>query len=190
MQEDASSSAYNYNSIRRAAEVHRQVRQYAQRTIKPGMTMTSIANLIEDATRALTEADGRQHPELGPGHPLSGIGFPTGLSLNHVAAHYTPNAGDTKVLQESDVLKVDIGVQINGRIADSAFTLNFDHKWDRLLEAVKDATNTGIREAGIDVRLGGLGGIIQEVMESYEVEVDGKTHQGELVRAESLFYVC
>ena len=41
---------FDYNIIRRAAEVHRQVRQYAQRTIKPGMSMTDIANMIEDGT--------------------------------------------------------------------------------------------------------------------------------------------
>ena len=74
-----------YSSIRRAAEVHRQVRKYARKTIKPGMNMTEIANLIEDGTRALVEEDGLE----------SGIGFPTGLSLNHCAAHYSPNPGDT-----------------------------------------------------------------------------------------------
>jgi methionyl aminopeptidase len=73
-----------YQNIRRAGEVHRQVRAYAQKTIKPGMTMTEIAELIENGTRALIEETGLE----------SGIGFPTGLSVNEVAAHYTPNAGD------------------------------------------------------------------------------------------------
>ena len=49
------------------------------------------------------------------------------------------------MLRDTDVLKVDFGVHVNGRIVDSAFTLNFEPTWDRLLEAVKDATNTGIR---------------------------------------------
>lgn len=75
-----------YNNIRRAGEVHRQVRAYARKTIRPGMTMTEIAEMIEDGTRALVEENGFE----------SGVGFPTGLSLNHCAAHYTPNAGDTK----------------------------------------------------------------------------------------------
>lgn len=74
----------DFNDLRRAAEVHRQVRQYARKTIKPGMTMTEIAELIENGTRALVEEEGLTR----------GIGFPTGLSLNHCAAHYTPNAGD------------------------------------------------------------------------------------------------
>ncbi|KAG2088227.1 peptidase M24, structural domain-containing protein [Suillus cothurnatus] len=149
-----------YQSIRRAAEVHRQVRQSARKYIRPGMTMTEIANFIEDGSRALVEETGLE----------SGIGFPTGLSLNHCAAHYTPNAGDTNVLQSGDVLKIDIGVHVKGRIVDSAFTLNFEPTYDTLIEAVKAATDTGVRESGIDVRLGEIGGAIQETMESYEVE--------------------
>jgi methionine aminopeptidase len=46
------------------------------------------------------------------------------------------------------------------------------------LEAVRDATNTGIKEAGIDVRLCDVGEAIQEVMESYELEIDGKVYPG------------
>ena len=49
------------------------------------------------------------------------------------------------VLQQGDVLKVDIGVHVKGRICDSAFTLNFEPTYDKLIEAVKAATNTGIR---------------------------------------------
>ncbi|KAG1749739.1 methionine aminopeptidase 2-like protein [Suillus paluster] len=157
-----------YQSIRRAAEVHRQVRQSARKYIRPGMTMTEIANLIEDGSRALVEENGLE----------SGIGFPTGLSLNHCAAHYTPNAGDTNILQSGDVLKIDIGVHVKGRIVDSAFTLNFEPTYDKLIEAVRAATDTGVRESGIDVRLGEIGGAIQETMESYEVEVDGKVYPG------------
>lgn len=154
-----------YTNIRRAAEAHRQARQYAQKVIKPGMTMTEVANTIENATRALVEEEGLE----------SGVGFPTGLSLNEVAAHYTPNSNDTKVLQDGDIMKVDIGVHVKGRIVDSAFTMSWNPQYENLLKAVKDATNTGVREAGIDVRVGDLGGIIQEVMESYEVEVGGRT---------------
>lgn len=146
-----------YQHIRRAAEVHRQVRKYVRKTIKPGMTMTEIAECVEDGTRALVEENGLE----------SGVGFPTGLSLNNCAAHYSPNAGDTigalckahdlrfnltsthvAVLQNGDVLKVDFGVHVKGRILDSAFTLTFDPTYETLLEAVRDATNTGVRVSG------------------------------------------
>lgn len=74
------------------------------------------------------------------------MGFPTGLCLNNVTAHWTPNPGQNDVvLGEKDVLKVDFGVHVGGRIVDSAFTVAFDHVYDNLLEAVREATNTGIR---------------------------------------------
>lgn len=49
------------------------------------------------------------------------------------------------VLKEGDVMKVDFGVHVKGRIVDSAFTLSFDHTYDKLLEAVRAATDTGVR---------------------------------------------
>ena len=164
---------------REGAEIHRQVRQWAQKSIKPGQTLTEIAEGIEDSVRALTG-----HPGLEEGDAIKGgMGFPTGLSINHCAAHYTPNPTSPKwFLGEQDVMKVDFGVHINGRIVDSAFTLAFDPKYDNLLAAAKDATNTGIKEAGIDVRMSDVGAAIQEAMESYEVEINGTTYPVKSIR--------
>ncbi len=86
------------------------------------------------------------------------------------------------MLQKSDVLKVDIGIQVNGRICDSAFTLTWEDTHNPLLEAVRAATDEGIRQAGIDARLGEIGAAIQEVMESHSYEVDGKTLDVKCVR--------
>ena len=126
---------------RHGAEVHRQVRHWAQKNIKPGQSLTEIAEEIEDGVRALTG-----HQGLEEGDNLKGgMGFPTGLSLNHCAAHFTPNAGNKTILQKEDVMKVDFGVHVNGRIVDSAFTMTFDPLYDNLLAAAKDATNAGVR---------------------------------------------
>ncbi|KAJ3047297.1 Methionine aminopeptidase 2, partial [Rhizoclosmatium hyalinum] len=116
------------------------------------MSMIEICETIENGTRNLIKENGLE----------AGIAFPTGCSLNHVAAHYTPNAGDTTVLQYDDVMKIDFGTHIGGKIIDCAFTVTFNPIYDRLLEAVKDATNTGIRNAGIDVRLCDIGAAVQE----------------------------
>ncbi|KAL4878572.1 methionine aminopeptidase [Aspergillus karnatakaensis] len=163
---------------RQGAEVHRQVRQYAQKNIKPGQTLTEIAEGIEDSVRALTGHQGLEEGDNIKG----GMGFPCGLSINHCAAHYTPNAGNKLVLQQGDVMKVDFGAHLNGRIVDSAFTMTFDPVYDPLLQAVKDATNTGIREAGIDVRMSDIGAAIQETMESYEIELNGTTYPVKAIR--------
>ena len=93
------------------------------------------------------------------------MGFPTGVSVNHVAAHYTPNPGDTRRLHYGDVMKLDFGTEVNGYIIDSAFTVAFDPQFSPLLQATHDATLTG--------------GLIEEVLNSYEVTIYGKTYPSE-----------
>lgn len=160
------------NTVRQASEVHRQVRAYMKDYIKPGVKLIDMCQRLEDANRALVDAKGLE----------AGIAFPTGCSLNHVAAHYTPNSGDDTVLSYDDVMKVDFGTQINGRIIDCAWTVAFNPRYDPLVEAVREATNAGIATAGIDVRLCDVGEAVQEVMESHEVELDGKTFPIKCVR--------
>ena len=130
------------NDYRKAAEVHRQVRQYVQTIAKPGISMSQLVQEIEDSVRKLTN-----HQGLEAGDALkAGMGFPTGLCLNNVAAHWTPSPGAKEViLQYDDVLKVDFGVHVSGRIVDSAFTVAFNPVYDNLLAAVKAATNVGLK---------------------------------------------
>ena len=112
--------------LRKGAEIHRQVRQAAQNYIKPGKTMVDICNFIESSTLKLSGYDAND--------PFAaGYGFPTGCSLNHCAAHYTPNSGDKTVLKKKDLCKIDFGVQINGSIIDSAFSMSFDPMHDQLM---------------------------------------------------------
>ncbi|EOA27145.1 hypothetical protein CARUB_v10023245mg [Capsella rubella] len=161
-----------YNSLRQAAEVHRQVRKYVRSILKPGMLIIDLCETLEDTVRKLISENGLQ----------AGIAFPTGCSLNNVAAHWTPNSGDKTVLQYDDVVKLDFGTHIDGHIVDSAFTVAFNPMFDPLLAASREATYTGIKEAGVDVRLCDVGSAIQEVMESYEVEINGKVFQVKSIR--------
>lgn len=151
--------------LRKAAEIHKKVRNYARQFLTPGQDLLEFCNKLEEKNRELSQSQDYSN----------GIGFPTGASINHCAAHFTPTIGDNIKLTNNDVLKVDFGTHVNGWIIDSAFTHSFDPKYDKLLEAAQEATNTGIKEAGIDARLGEIGGAIQETMESFEIELDGKT---------------
>ena len=63
---------------------------------KPGIRMVDLCETLEDSVRQLIRVNGLE----------AGIAFPTGCSLNYVAAHWTPNAGDTTVLQYDDVMKL------------------------------------------------------------------------------------
>ncbi len=154
-----------FEDLKKGAKIHRKVRKYAQDILKPGVDLLDFCNKLENKTRELTKTNEKNN----------GIGFPTGVSINDCAAHFTPTVGDKIIVTNNDVIKVDFGTHVNGRIVDSAFTVSFDSKYDNLLKAAKDATNTGIKEAGVDVRLGELGEKIQEVMESYEIELNGQT---------------
>jgi methionyl aminopeptidase len=130
------------HDYRKAAEAHRQVRAHIQTIATPGISMSALAHEIDGAIRALVG-----HAGLEKGDGLkAGIAFPTGLCLNNIGAHWTPNDGGKEVvLGYNDVLSVDFGVHVNGRIVDSAFTIAPNAKYDPLLEAVRAATNTGLR---------------------------------------------
>ncbi|KAL0485686.1 methionine aminopeptidase [Acrasis kona] len=135
--------------------------------------MQYIAETTENKARELLGSDDGK---------LGGIAFPMGCSLNQVAAHYSPNPGDQKVLGKDDVVKFDLGVHVNGRIIDSAWTMCWNDRYLPLLSTVKEATLAGIRTAGIDVRLCDVGAAIQEVMEAGEIELDGKVHRIKCIR--------
>lgn len=73
-----------------------QVRKYMRTIAKPGIRMFDLCETLEASVRQLIQANGLE----------AGIAFPTGCSLNFVAAHWTPNAGDQTVLQADDVMKL------------------------------------------------------------------------------------
>ena len=160
--------------LREAAEIHRRVRLWAREWIRPGMRFVDIADGVEEALRRTAGARGGLE---------RGIAFPTGLSVNHVAAHWTPNADDTAaVLRAGDVLKVDMGVHVRGRVVDSAFTLAWDPAFDPLLETVRAATDAAVAACGVDVRLEDIGPVVEEVMDAGEVTLGGATRAVRTVR--------
>ncbi len=137
----------NLSDLRQAAEVHRNVRKWVQSWVAPGMKLMDITNRLEAKLHELIKRDGLN----------AGQAFPTGISVNNCAAHYTPNPGDETVLNYDDVVKIDFGTHINGLLIDCAFTVAFNDKYDELLNAVKEATNAGIKAAGIDATLAEVG---------------------------------
>jgi len=153
-------------SLKIGSSIHKNIRTYIRPYLKPGLKLSTLANLIENKCKELTKENGI----------LNGIGFPSSLSVNDCAAHFTPSKLYDVTLNKDSILKIDFGVDINGWITDSAFTIAFDDKYSELLKAVKDATNTGINNAGIDVNIKQWGKDIMEVMESYEVTLNGKTY--------------
>ena len=124
---------------------------------KVNVTVIDICEKIENCIKELIGFDEKE--------PLKrGIGFPCGFSINECAAHWTPTRStESRIIHKDDVCKIDFGVHVNGYIIDSAWTVAFNEKYDNLLNASKDATNTGLRLAGCDARINEISASIEEV---------------------------
>lgn len=121
--EDSAELAGNIEDYKKAGEIAKLVKDYARTIIKLDVPLIEIAEKIESKIL-----------ELG-----GELGFPVNLSIDDVAAHYTPTLKDDK--RASGLLKADIGVSVNGCIADTAFSLDLtpEKKYAKLIEASEQA---------------------------------------------------
>ena len=154
-----------YNDFKKAGIIHKLINNKIKNNLKAEMSALEITEIIENEIKILTKFDEKQ--------PLkAGIGFPVGISINDVAAHFTPCSKHNPVIQENDVVKIDYGVHINGCISDGAFSWCPSGKYDELIKISEEATLTGIKHSGPDAILGQIGGEIQEIIENSEIEID------------------
>ena len=95
------------------------------------------------------------------------IAFPCNISINDIASHYTPVANDTLVLQKGDVVKIDIGVHVDGYIADTAATVEvLTNEHTCLIEASRKALENVISIICAGVNTKELGKIIGDTIEN------------------------
>lgn len=139
-------------SYKKAGEIAVNVRKYVKEIVKPGMKLVDIADKIE---KKIEELGGK-------------CAFPVNLCINDVAAHYHPTADDET--KAEGLLKVDIGIHINGFIADTALSIDLtsDNKYKELIEASEQAVDRALKlvEKNPDVSLNDIGEVIQESIES------------------------
>jgi methionyl aminopeptidase len=183
-------------SLRIAGDIHKHVRRKMRDSniLVPGAKLIDIANFIETETKAYASI---AIDTINGSSINGGIGFPVGLSVNDCAAHYHPHSQDTHaILSNSDIVKVDFGTEVNGWIVDSAFTTRIEssshshsinsiqghvvrrthcnsHSFtvddcDSLISCMKNATELGIRNIGIDVRISDWSASIEELIRSYD----------------------
>ena len=164
------------DKFRRAAVIHRVVRKNAADKMKDGVKYWDVVESVESDILKYTKCGTRETYFPDPSLFDKGIAFPVGFSVNEIAAHDSSYVDDERVLIKGDVVKVDIGILYEGAIIDSAFTHIVDEPssvYNPLVDATKDATYSAIAMAGVDVRLYEMSEMIQEILESYEVD-DGK----------------
>ena len=135
----------------KAGNIASQVRNEFAQKIKPGMLLLDIAEDIENKIRSLGGE----------------VGFPVNLSLNEIAAHFTPTKGDETVVLDKSVLKMDIGVHVDGYVADTAVTLCFDEQYERLVESTKTALEEAIKLVSPGVSISDISLKIEETIKSF-----------------------
>ncbi|MEZ6020976.1 MAG: type II methionyl aminopeptidase [Planctomycetota bacterium] len=137
---------------RKAGKIAARCREWARENIRPGITIRHILETIETKIR-----------EEGA-EPA----FPAQSSRNHVAAHYCSAPDDTQVYEVGDCVKVDIGVHVDGYIADTACTVDLseDGRWTPLIRASEDALAAAIASVEPGRPVGEVGGAIERAIEA------------------------
>jgi len=90
--------------------------------------------------------------------------FPVNTSINEVAAHYTAEPNDPKTVSDTDLVKIDLGAQINGYIADTAVTVNYDPQYDSLVQTAEDALQSAMSMIKVGVKSKDVGRKIQNTI--------------------------
>jgi len=134
---------------RKAGKILSEVRQETVKKVKEGVSLLSVAQFAEDMIH-----------EKG-GDPA----FPVNISRNDEAAHSTPSSDDKSVFGK-DMVKLDIGVHIDGYIADTAVTVDLSGNPD-LVKAAEKALADAIKTVHAGVSTSDIGGAIEDAITSY-----------------------
>ena len=95
------------------------------------------------------------------------LAFSTNLAINNVGAHWTPSTKTTEKFQKGDLVKLDVGVHIDGYIGDNALTVEVGtEKYGKLIDTSREALNAAIEVAGPGINVGMIGYAVQTTIEN------------------------
>ncbi len=135
---------------KKAGEIAKQALEYGASLIKPNVKAIEVAKAVENK---ITSLGGK-------------FAFPVNISINEVAAHYTPKEDDELTFKEGDVVKLDIGVHIDGYIADTAITVDLgDNK--ELVKASEEALKAAIETIHPGIEVWEIGKVVEETIKSF-----------------------
>ncbi|MFB6106402.1 MAG: type II methionyl aminopeptidase [Halobacteriaceae archaeon] len=146
MAELSSDARENY---REAGRILAQVLDEAADRVEVGASLLDVAEFAEDRVR-----------ELG-GEPA----FPCNISVNEEASHATPGPGDDATFGE-DVVCLDVGVHVEGYIADAARTVDLSGT-PELVEAAEAALEAAIDAVEPGAHTGEIGARVGETIDEY-----------------------
>jgi methionyl aminopeptidase len=130
IEKEAEEKQHKIESLRKAGKIAQKVKDFTKPKIKVG---TKVFNVIESAESKIVELGGK-------------CAFPVNIGINNIAAHYTsPLKEDDLIIRDGDIVKIDLGVQIDGYIVDTAYTISFNDATE--LENIIQATEVAVEAA-------------------------------------------
>lgn len=140
------------SDLEKAGEIATIILKNSKKLVKEGALLRDICDKVEEETLNLGGE----------------IAFPCSLAVNDCAAHYAPLFDDTSVVPKSSIVKLDIGVHVNGAICDCATTINFNDDLKHLEKASKESLKNVIEIVKEGVTLSEIGKIVEETMYSHK----------------------
>jgi methionyl aminopeptidase len=136
--------------FRLSGRILRETREEMKSYVKENMPIINVCEKTEELIR-----------KKG-GKPA----FPCNVSINEVAAHYTSPPNDKSTIPEASIVKVDLGVQVDGYVTDTAFTACFSSEARSMAATAEAALKTAIDNIHGDMALGKIGGLIETTIKN------------------------
>ncbi|MHA2245361.1 MAG: type II methionyl aminopeptidase [Candidatus Hodarchaeales archaeon] len=137
---------------RKAGQIGYEVLHHVKDMIKPGIPIIQICETAEEMILA---------------KGADGFGFPTNVSINNIAAHYSSPYGDENVIPDEGSIKLDIGIHCNGYVADTAVTTILSPELKELKIAVEEGFKAGMEIIQAGTLPSVIGKRIEETISSY-----------------------
>lgn len=140
------------NSYLKAGRISAEVKRRARYLVRKGKSILELAEEIE-----------KEIYQLG-----GSLAFPVNLSVGPIAAHFSPLVDSVDII-DSGILKVDIGVHVNGYIADTAFSIDLDGENEDLVKAVEEAVEKVKETIFPGIKISQISEVIEKTIKSYGV---------------------
>jgi len=137
-----------FEDYAKAGKIAGEVRENVRKTDWVGKTVYEICEYVESEIKKRGAK----------------CAFPVNTSINEVAAHYTAEPNDEIIITDNDLVKIDLGAQINGYIADTAVTVCYNPEFDLLVQCAESALNNAMSMMKVGVKSSDIGRTIEKTI--------------------------
>jgi len=134
----------------RAGKILRAAREKAPSLVFEGAKIIDICEGVEGEIRRLG------------GEPA----FPCNVGINSLGAHYTSPPGDVSVIPPGSLVKVDLGVHIDGYISDSAITVSVDSEYEDMIRVANEALENAVKTVTVGGKVSDVGPVVERTIKS------------------------